>query len=77
MFTAVSLQSFSPVAIVSLRVLIAAIILTLFMYIKGWRLPVEPLAWGIFLLFGIMGNLLPFFLYQRGKKISAQALPDY
>ncbi|RBW46082.1 EamA/RhaT family transporter [Psychromonas sp. B3M02] len=68
MFTAVSLQSFSPVAIVSLRVLIAAIILTLFMYIKGWRLPVEPLAWGIFLLFGIMGNLLPFFLISTGQK---------
>ncbi len=61
MFTAVSLESFSPVAIVSLRVLVAAIILTLFMYAKGWRLPLDPLAWAVFLLLGIMGNLLPFF----------------
>ncbi|WP_166372018.1 EamA family transporter [Psychromonas sp. SA13A] len=52
MFTAVSLQSFSPVGIVSLRVLIAAIILTVFMYAKGWRLPVEPLSWAVFLLLG-------------------------
>ena len=44
MFTAVSLESFSPVGIVSLRVLISAIILTTFMYIKGWRLPISPLA---------------------------------
>jgi drug/metabolite transporter (DMT)-like permease len=68
MFTAVSLQSFSPVGIVSLRVLIAAIILTIFMYAKGWRLPVAPLAWGIFLLIGIMGNLLPFLLISIGQK---------
>jgi drug/metabolite transporter (DMT)-like permease len=68
MFTAVSLESFSPVAIVSLRVLIAAIILTLFMYAKGWRLPVDPLAWAVFLLLGIMGNLLPFFLISTGQK---------
>jgi len=68
MFTAVSLESFSPLAIVSLRVLIAAIILTLFMYAKGWRLPVEPLAWGVFLLLGLAGNLLPFFLISTGQK---------
>ena len=68
MFTAVSLQSFSPVGIVSLRVLIAAIILTLFMYAKGWRLPVEPLAWAVFLLLGVMGNLLPFLLISTGQK---------
>ncbi|TEW53322.1 DMT family transporter [Psychromonas sp. RZ22] len=68
MFTAVSLQSFSPVAIVSLRVLIAAVILTFFMYIKGWRLPLAPLAWAVFLLLGIMGNLLPFLLISTGQK---------
>jgi len=68
MFTAVSLESFSPVAIVSLRVLIAAVILTLFMYAKGWRLPMAPLAWAVFLLFGIMGNLLPFLLISTGQK---------
>jgi drug/metabolite transporter (DMT)-like permease len=51
MFTAVSLQSFSPLGIVSLRVLIAAIILTLFMYAKGLRLPDDPFAWAMFLLY--------------------------
>ncbi|WP_207906953.1 DMT family transporter [Cocleimonas flava] len=68
MFTAVSLQSFSPVGIVSLRVLIAAIILTLFLFTKGLRLPSDPLAWAVFLLLGIMGNLLPFFLISTGQK---------
>lgn len=68
MFTAVSLQSFSPVGIVSLRVLIAAVILTLFMLTKGFRLPTEPLAWAVFLLIGFMGNLLPFLLISIGQK---------
>jgi drug/metabolite transporter (DMT)-like permease len=68
MFTAVSLQSFSPLGIVSLRVLIAAIILTLFMYAKGLRLPDDPFAWAMFLLLGIMGNLLPFILIATGQK---------
>ncbi len=68
MFTAVSLESFSPVAIVTLRVLIAAIILTLFMIAKGLRLPNEPMAWAVFLLLGIVGNLLPFFLISTGQK---------
>jgi drug/metabolite transporter (DMT)-like permease len=68
MFITVSLQSFSPVGIVSLRVLIAAILLTLFMFAKGLRLPTDPLAWGVFLLLGIMGNLLPFLLISIGQK---------
>ena len=68
MFITVSLQSFSPVGIVSLRVLIAAIILTLFLFAKGLRLPADPLAWAVFLLLGIMGNLLPFLLISTGQK---------
>ena len=68
MFTSVSLHSFSPVGIVALRVLIAAIILILLMYAKGLRLPVDPLTWGMFLLLGIMGNLLPFLLISSGQK---------
>ncbi|GAB3483775.1 DMT family transporter [Marinomonas epiphytica] len=31
-------------------------------------MPKEPLAWGVFLLLGIMGNLLPFFLISSGQK---------
>jgi len=68
MFTAVSLQSFSPVGIVALRVLIAAVILTVFMFAKGFRFPSEPMAWAAFLLLGIAGNLLPFLLISTGQK---------
>jgi len=68
MFTSVSLESFSPVGIVSLRVLIAGIFLTLFMFAKGLCLPTEPLAWVVFFLLGIMGYLLPFLLISIGQK---------
>ncbi|MHA2938027.1 DMT family transporter [Vibrio sp. RC27] len=68
MFTTVSLESFSPVGIVSLRVLFAAVILTFFMLAKGLSLPKEPLTWGVFLLLGAVGNLLPFLLISIGQK---------
>jgi drug/metabolite transporter (DMT)-like permease len=68
MFISLSLESFSPVGIVSMRVLLAAVVLTVFMYIRGLRLPATGLAWSIFLLFGIVGNLLPFYLISVGQK---------
>ena len=38
------------------------------MYAKGLRLPIDRLAWLVFLLLGIMGNLLPFLLISTGQK---------
>jgi len=38
------------------------------MLAKGLRLPTEPLPWFAFLLMGLMGNLLPFFLISTGQK---------
>nr|CAA6829117.1 MAG: Permease of the drug/metabolite transporter (DMT) superfamily [uncultured Thiotrichaceae bacterium] len=68
MFISVSLEAISPVGIVSLRVLLAAVILTVYMYLRGRRLPTDPVAWGVFLLLGIMGNLLPFYLISVGQQ---------
>ena len=68
MFIAVSLESISPIGIVALRVLLAAVVLTGYMYFRGFRLPVHLMAWGVFLLFGIVGNLLPFYLISWGQQ---------
>jgi len=68
MFISVSLESMSPVGIVSMRVSLAAVILAVYMYARGKRLPTNPLAWGVFLLLGIMGNLLPFYLISVGQQ---------
>lgn len=68
MFIAVSLQSISPLGVVALRVLLAAVVLAGYMYFRGLRLPAAPVAWAVFLLFGIVGHLLPFYLISVGQK---------
>lgn len=68
MFISLSLDSFSPAGIVTMRVLLAALILTAVMLLRGLQLPVSSLSWAIFLLFSIVGNLLPFYLISVGQK---------
>ncbi len=68
MFISVSLESISPVGIVSLRVFLSAIILTAYVYIRGQRLPANLVAWGVFLLLGLVGNLLPFYFISVGQQ---------
>ncbi len=38
------------------------------MALRGLRLPTTGLSWATFLLFGLVGNLLPFYLISRGQK---------
>ncbi|MGB1009011.1 MAG: DMT family transporter [Thiolinea sp.] len=68
MFITVSLDSFSPIGVVASRVLLAALILTGFMWFKGLRLPTDAFTWLVYLILSIMGNLLPFYLISRGQQ---------
>jgi len=68
MFTAISVETIDPISIVFFRVLIGAIILTIAVYIKRLQLPFSLNAWLIFVLFGIVGNSLPFFLISWGQQ---------
>ncbi|MEZ5480109.1 MAG: DMT family transporter [Thiolinea sp.] len=68
LFIALSLQHFSPVGVVALRVSLAAIVLTLYMYAKGLRLPRWGRSWLIFAVFSVFGNLLPFYLISWGQQ---------
>ncbi|MFT4608002.1 MAG: drug/metabolite transporter (DMT)-like permease [Urechidicola sp.] len=67
MFISVSLESFHPLTTVFYRVLIGALILTLVVYAKGLKLPFNVGAWLAFLVMGIVGNVLPFFLISWGQ----------
>jgi drug/metabolite transporter (DMT)-like permease len=49
-------------------VIVGAIVLTAALYTQGERLPKKLQAWLVFLLFGIVGNLLPFFLIAWGQQ---------
>jgi drug/metabolite transporter (DMT)-like permease len=67
MFISVSLESFHPLTTVFYRVLIGALILTLVVYAKGLKLPFNVGAWLAFLVMGIVGYVLPFFLISWGQ----------
>ena len=67
MFIAIAVESLHPLTIVFYRVFIGALILTVAVYAKGWRLPFTVRAWLAFLAMSIAGNVLPFFLIAWGQ----------
>ncbi len=67
MFTAISVESVDPLSVVFSRVLIAAIILTSVVYIKGQKLPFKRTDWLAFIVMSIVGNVIPFFLITWGQ----------
>jgi len=72
LFTSLALETFEPIFITHIRLVMGAMVLTLFAYLKGLRLPSNLKSWGIFLLLGFFGNALPFFLIAWGQ----QAVPS-
>lgn len=63
----ISLRSFTPDQVVVLRLSIGAIVLIVFMLARGKMLPKKPIAWAHFMLLGLVGNVLPFWLIARGQ----------
>lgn len=68
LFTSLAVETIDPLSIVFYRVLIGAIVLTAYLYFHRKSLPREIKSWLIFLLFGFVGNLLPFFLIAWGQQ---------
>jgi len=68
MFVSVSVATVDPLSIVFFRVLLGALVLTVIVYAMGLRLPLSLKAWLVFMVFGIVGNLLPFFLISWGQQ---------
>ncbi len=66
--TAIAVETVSPMGIVALRVIAGALVLLAAMRLKGLRLPGDRVAWGVFLLMGLVGNLFPFFLIGWGQQ---------
>ena len=68
MLVSVSVETIDPLSIVFYRVLLGALVLTVIVYATGLRLPLLPSAWLVFLIFGIVGNVFPFFLISWGQQ---------
>jgi drug/metabolite transporter (DMT)-like permease len=66
-FTEIALRGFQPFAIVFLRVVFAAIILAVVVYLSGQRMPSSPRVWGAYFIMGALNNALPFSLIVWGQ----------
>mgnify|MGYP006078079427 FL=1 len=63
----VSLRTFTPDQVVVLRLSIGALVLIIFMLARGKRLPSKPIAWAHFMLLGLVGSVLPYWLIAKGQ----------
>jgi len=66
-FVKVALRGLQPFAIVFLRVILAAVILTGVVYLGGRRLPSVPRVWGAYFVMGALNNAIPFSLIVWGQ----------
>ncbi len=64
---AVGLESFPPLTVVNIRLLVGAVVLAGLMRWQGHRLPREPAWWIRFALLSLVGNLVPFLLITWGE----------
>jgi drug/metabolite transporter (DMT)-like permease len=62
-----SLLSFSPEQVVGYRLLIASIVLVFIALLRGKSLPGTLLPWLHFIIFAVIGNILPFLLIAKGQ----------
>lgn len=65
--TEVAITSFTPMALVTGRLILAAIVLTLIVWLRGQRLPRSARFWLFSLALAIAGNCLPFWLITRAQ----------
>lgn len=68
MFVSLSLESFSPVGVVAMRVSLGTLVLVCVLRYMRISLPRDIKSWSMFLLFGLLGNLLPFSFISFGQQ---------
>lgn len=74
MFNGIAVSSLPPLAIVAGRIGIAAIVLIVFVYASGRRLPALDRHWWPFVVVALIGNAIPFYLITWGQQVVESAL---
>jgi drug/metabolite transporter (DMT)-like permease len=64
----IALRAFSPLAITTARIVLAAATLWSAMRLAGLRLPADRGSWAFFFVLSVVGNCLPFFLISWGQQ---------
>ena len=68
-FVEIALRGFQPLALVFLRVTIAALILLLVVCLRGHRIPTGLKTWGAYFVMGALNNAIPFSLIVWGQTL--------
>ncbi|WP_135082125.1 DMT family transporter [Terasakiella sp. SH-1] len=66
-FTEIALQEVTPLVTVWARVGLAALMLWLFLYFKGGKIPKDKKLWVALLVMGVLNNAIPFSLIVWGQ----------
>lgn len=74
MFNRIAVSSLPPLSIVAGRIGIAALVLLVFVYASGRRLPALGRGWGPFVVIALIGNAIPFYLITWGQQVVESAL---
>lgn len=73
-FVEIALIEFTPFLIVALRVSIAALVIWIFVLLKGYPTPKSTSVWAAFFLMGLLNNVIPFTLIVWGQTEIASGL---
>jgi len=68
MMTGIAVRGFSPSALVTIRLVIAAALLGAMVLLSGRRFPMSPRFWLFGLLISLAGNCVPFWLISFGQQ---------
>ncbi len=64
----VGVETIPPITLAMLRVLLGAVVLYVWLKLKGHKLPTAPRVWWSFFLIGVLGNAVPFSLINWGEQ---------
>ena len=67
LFIKLAVATIPPMTLVAARLVLAALALLVFLAATGRRLPRDPGIWRGFLVVGVIGNVVPFFLINWGE----------
>ncbi len=73
-FVEIALGEWSPLLIVAMRVGLAAVVLWGIVLIARWPIPRSGAAWLVFLVLGLVNNVVPFVLIAWGQQSVASGL---
>ena len=67
LFIKIAIHDIPPLSLVAFRLLLAALILVLFVFLRGMALPKTLAVWRHIFVLALIGNALPFFLISWGE----------